>query len=102
MIEVCKVAEKFLQVEYLSKSFFSNEKLLTQLTTRVTTCILTQYPEINTKFDHTPFHKYTISKTIVMVYLSIRLKHLAMEKNREMNQKKIRKKMSKLILFSNQ
>ena len=102
MIEVCKVAEKFLQVEYHSKSFFSNEKLLIQLTTRVTTCILTQYPEINTKFDHMPFHKYTISKTIVVVYLSIRLKHLAREKNREMNQKKIRKKMSKLILFSNQ
>ena len=57
---------------------------------------------VNTKFDHMPFHKYTISKTIVMVYLSIRLKHLAREKNREMNQKKIRKKMSKLILFSNQ
>ena len=102
MIQACKIAEKFLQVEYNSKSFFSNEKLLTQLTTRVTTCILTQYPEINTKFDHTPIHKYTMSKTIVMVYLSIRLKHLAREKNREMSQKKIRKKMSKIILFSNQ
>ena len=52
--------------------------------------------------NHKEFHKYNLIKKISLVYIVLRLKHLAKEKNASETKSKIRKKLSKLILNSHQ
>ena len=102
VVKICTVAEQILQVERFSKNFFTNENLLKDLCTKTVTCMITQYPSFNNVCDHTPFHKYTITREITLVYLSIRLRHFARTKNREIKKDRIRKKLSKLVIFQHQ
>ena len=98
LIKVCKLAENALQGEMVKENFISNENILKKLGVKVSTCVHTQHPNIN----HKAMHKYDLVKTICRVYLSIRLKHIAREKNENIKRNKMRKKLSRLIIFKHQ
>ena len=54
--------------------------------------MVTQNPHVFIYADHAALHKYALIKEICAVYLSIRFKHMAKEKNQEIKRNRIRKK----------
>ena len=102
LIKVCKLAENALQGEMVKENFISNENILKKLGVKVSTCVHTQHPNIFAAANHEAMHKYDLVKTICRVYLSIRLKHIAREKNENIKRNKMRKKLSRLIIFKHQ
>ena len=102
LMKVCKATEKEIQAEKLKSNFFSNESILKKLSVRISGAMVTQHPNIFIHADHAALHKYALIKEICAVFLSIRMKHIAKEKNQEIKKDRIRKKLSRLIIFKHQ
>ncbi len=102
LVKVCQVTEKKIQELKTNQTLFNDKQILHRLCLKTTSTILTQYPDVMKSSDHENLHRYNLLKQTSLIYSTLRLKHLAREKNREERPNKFRKKLSKQILFSNQ
>ena len=102
VVNVCKIAEKILCGEKEKTNFFSNKMLLQKLGVKIVGCCITQHPSLLQKADHEPLHRYNLLKKIALIYCSIGCKHFARGKNCDLKGKKLRKKLSKIVLFKHQ
>ena len=102
LIKVCQVTESKIQNLKTNEQLFNDGKILHRICLKTTSTIITQYPGVFKAADHEAMHRYNLLKEASLIFAILRLKHLAKEKNREEKQTKIRRKLSKLVIFSHQ
>lgn len=102
LVKVCQVTESKIQVFKSDQTLFNRSNILQRICLKSTSTMLTQFPKVLKSSDHQNLHKYNLLNQISLIYSTLRLKHLAREKNREEKPTKLRKKLSKLILFAHQ
>lgn len=102
LIKVCQVTESKIENLKTNEQLFNDGKILHRICLKTTSTIITQYPGVFKAADHEAMHRYNLLKEASLIFAILRLKHLAKEKNREEKQTKIRRKLSKLVIFSHQ
>ena len=100
--KICLISEAKIQHAKSNEELFCNRQILNILCLKAVGTCLTQHPHLVEKANHEEFQKYNLIKMISLVYIVLRLKHLAEEKNASETKSKIRKKLCKLILNSHQ
>lgn len=101
LIKICQVTESKIQDIRTNDKLFNDKQILHRINLKTVSTITTQYPGVYKHVDHDD-HRYNLLKQTALIYSILRLKHLAREYNREEKPSKMRKKLSKLILFAHQ
>ena len=97
--EVCKITENVIRQEIVH-GLFKHRNMLLFLTSKVMTCVITQYPEVLRSCQCTCKSPYDLYRSVVICYCRVRLKYLAKCKNQDLKCKRLRSKLTKLVLFS--
>ena len=102
LIQVCQVTEAKIQDLMSNATIFKDKKILQRICLKTTTTVFTQHPEVLKEAELEALHRYKLMKGTSLIFAVLRLKHLAKEKNIQEKKLRIRKKLSRLVIFSHQ
>ena len=90
-------------------NLYTQKNVNERLTSTVVNLICNRYPTLMSEFDHCEGdysffdnHKVRMIKKICGIYYSVKLKHMSSEKKSGLFAKRVRRSMTKTILFMNQ
>ena len=107
-VNVVEIANS--QLEYFMKvmDIYTTKGIIDRIFLRTVDILKSKYPTTFSNFDNhvdtcsvTTSHRFQLIKKIVSCFITMRLKHLCKERN-EHSGVKIRRKLSRIILFKNQ
>ena len=95
------------RIRVQSGNILKERHIFTKITTQVLSVIHSRHPKMLSELDshadpQFPSHKVAMIKKIIHCFLSVKLSHLCKEYNQNALDKKIRRNMTKTILFQGQ
>ena len=105
---IVKETEIILQLYMRKKTFLYKKNIIPKISSCVTKSLIEKKPyflsclddHYSLSFEHN--HRFKMIKKVCQIFLALRLKHLAKEKRSSLSKKKVRRTLTKLILFKNQ
>ena len=98
VFNILLTAEKVLTVE-LEKNWLSRKYFFDFIQLQICTSFVSLHGHMFKGLDN---HAYELLKQVVACYTSIRFKSFARQKNEEIRKKRLRSKLSRLVIFSHQ
>ena len=96
--KVVRVCE-FVLLEELKKNWLGKKYYFDFVNIKVCNCFVSFYGEMIKRLDN---HGFDLLKRLISCYISIRFKSHAREQNELLKRKRLRSKMSKIVLFNHQ